>query len=88
MPTQLYAGNLADFDTEASMARAIEDALNQLIGPLPSGPPAVVNDRRTLFIAISRGVINHLKSKEAALKLDFHVGSVHVVTNPNIDVRT
>jgi hypothetical protein len=88
MPTQLYAGSLADFDTEASMARAIEDSLTQLIGPLPSGPDVAVNDRRTLFIAIARGVIDHLKSKEAALRLDFHVGSDHVVTNPNIDVRT
>jgi hypothetical protein len=88
MPTQLYAGTLADFDTEASMARAIEDALTQLIGPLPSGPAAMVNDRRALFIAISRGVINHLKGKEAALRLDFHVGAVHIVTNPSIDVRT
>jgi hypothetical protein len=88
MPTQLYAGNLADFDTEASMARAIEDALTQLIGPLPSAPDAVVNDRRTLFIAIARGVINHLKSREAALGLDFYVGSHHVVTHPTIDVRT
>jgi hypothetical protein len=85
MPTQLYAGTLTDFND--SMAQAIEAALTQLLGPLPSAPPQLVDDRRKLFIAISRGVIDHLKSKQAALKIDFHVGPVHVVTNPDIDVR-
>jgi hypothetical protein len=88
MPTQLYAGSLGNFTTEASMARAIEDALAQLIGPLPAEPTALVNDRRLLFIAIARGVINHLKSREAAFRLEFDVGPVHVSANPNIDVRT
>jgi len=85
MPTELYAGTLADFDD--SMAKAIEDALVQLLGPLPSAPEKLVQDRRALFIAISRGVIDHLKSKEAAFKIDFHVGPKHVVTNPNIVVK-
>ena len=37
MPTELYAGKLgtlADFDD--SMAKEIEDALTNLIGPLPA----------------------------------------------------
>jgi len=85
MPTQLYAGSLNDFND--SMAQAIENALVQLIGPLPSQPPKLVEDRRALFIAISRGVISHLKSKEAALRIEFDVGFIHVSTNPDIDVR-
>jgi hypothetical protein len=85
MPTQLYAGTLTDFND--SMAQAIENALTQLLGPLPAAPPQLVDDRRALFIAISRGVINHLKSKEAALKIDFNIGFFHVSTSPDIDVR-
>ncbi len=86
MPTQLYAGRLAQFDVEDSMARSIENALVQLLGPLPSAPPELVNDRRVLFIAIARGVINHLESREAALRIEFDVGFTHVSTHPNIDV--
>ena len=86
MATQLYAGTLADFND--SMAQAIEDALNALTGPLPTAPQQVVDDRRKLFIAISQGVINHLASKQAALQIHFHVGPVHVTTNPAIQVRT
>jgi hypothetical protein len=90
MPTQLYAGNLEHFETEDSMARAIEEALADLLGPLPSAPEKLVHDRRALFIAISRGVINHLASKQAALKIDFDVGltPVHVTTNPVFQLRT
>jgi hypothetical protein len=86
MPAQLYAGTLTDFND--SMAQAIENALVQLLGPLPSAPQKLVDDRRALFIAISRGVINHLKSKQTALRIDLDVGLVHVTTNPVIQVRT
>ena len=68
MATELYAGTLADFN--GSMAQAIENALIDLLGPLPSAPQNLVDDRRALFIAISRGVINHLKANEAAFKID------------------
>jgi len=83
---ELYAGALAKFDD--SMAKEIEDALTKLIGPLPSAPQKLVEDRRALFIAIANGVINHLKNKQAALEIEFDVGSVHVTTNPDIKVRT
>jgi hypothetical protein len=86
MPTELYAGTLADFND--SMAKEIEDALADLIGPLPSAPEKLVNDRRALFIAIANGVINHLRNKQAALEIEFDVGTVHVTTNPDIKVRT
>ncbi|MBZ5684099.1 MAG: hypothetical protein LAP86_03620 [Acidobacteriia bacterium] len=86
MPTELYAGTLADFND--SMAQAIEDALTALMGPLPSVPPKVVHDRRALFIAIANGVIKHLAEKQAALKIDFDVGLDHITTNPVIQVRS
>ena len=86
MANELYAGTLADFND--SMAKEIEDALADLMGPLPSAPEKLVNDRRALFIAIANGVINHLKNKQAALEIEFDVGTVHVTTNPDIKVRT
>ncbi len=86
MPTQLYAGTLADFDD--SMAKAIEDALVQLLGPLPSAPETLVHDRRRLFIAIARGVIDHLASKQAALTITCDVNGTVTTTNPVIQVRT
>ncbi len=87
MPTQLYAGTLEEFDD--SMAKAIEDALAapDLLGPLPMAPEQLVRDRRALLIAISRGVINHLATKQAALTIDFDVGPVHVTTNPVVQVK-
>jgi len=86
MPTELYAGTLADFND--SMAKEIEEALAELMGPLPSAPEKLVNDRRALFIATATGVINHLKNNQAALEIQFDVGTIHVTTNPDIKVRT
>lgn len=86
MEIELYAGTLEHFDD--SMAKEIEDALVKLIGPLPSAPDKLVNDRRALLIAIANGVINHLKNKQAALEIGFDVGTVHVTTHPDIKVRT
>ena len=86
MPTELYAGTQADFND--SMAMEIEDALAKLIGPLPSAPQNLVEDRRALFIAIANGVINHLEKKQAALKITIHIGGVTVTTHPDIKVRT
>jgi hypothetical protein len=91
MATELYAGSLADFDSpdpeNDSMAREIEKALVDLLGPLPSAPQKLVDDRRALFIAISRGVINHLAAKQAAMQIDFNVGLVHVTTHPVVHKR-
>ena len=85
MPTELYAGTQLDFND--SMAKEIEDALDQLIGPLPSAPEKLVEDRRALFIAIANGVINHLKNKQAALEITIDTGIGVVTTNPDIKVR-
>ena len=79
---RVYAGTLADFDD--SLAEEIEIAMAALSGPLPSAPPKLVEDRRKLFIAIARGVINHLKKHQAAVEITLD-GVNHVTT---IRVRT
>jgi len=70
---QLYGGKInTDTDShlfEDSMAEEIEKAYNAVLAengkaPLPS---ADANDRRMLFVAISRGVINHLQKKQKAI---------------------
>jgi hypothetical protein len=82
---ELYAGSLTDFND--SMAQAIENALTALVGPLPSSPQKLVDDRRALFIAISEGVINHLAAKNEALKIEFDVGLDHYTVFPEVQVR-
>ena len=74
---RVFAGRLDDFDD--SMAEEIEIALNALSGPLPSAPDKLVVDRRKLFIAISRGVINHLSKHQAAVEVTLEAG-VHKTT--------
>ena len=93
MATELYAGTLSDFDSidgegDFSMAKEIERSLVTLIGPLPSAPAQTVRDRRVLFIAIANGVINHLKSKQAAVEVSFDIGSGLVIANTDIKVNT
>lgn len=72
MANELNAGSLLNFDAidvegDFSMAKEIEIALAALMGPLPSAPEKLVNDRRVLFVAIATGVINHLKNKQVAV---------------------
>ena len=66
------------------MAKAIEDALAGLMGPLPAAPPAkLVTDRRALFIAIAEGVISHLKQQGGGVRrspCDIGLINVHVHT--------
>lgn len=88
MPAELYAGQLATFDLESSMARSIEQAMATLMGPLPTAPQELVNDRRRLLLAIARGVIEHLKQQEDAFRIEFDVGVHHVETTPTIEVRS
>lgn len=73
MADQLYGGTLFDFDVTDNMARAIEDAYRQMrlsagiTEPLPSGSNAA--DMRLLFLAIARGVIQHLAAHPEALQV-------------------
>ncbi len=83
-PPGLFAGAISNFEVDDSMAKEIEDALAALLGPLPTAPPKMVADRRKLFIAISRGVIRHLKNHESDFVITDPVPSSH--TNP-LDIR-
>jgi hypothetical protein len=54
------------------MTAAIEYQLNQLLAtPLPTDDTPEARDRRRLFAAIARGVIEHLKENPDALKVVF-----------------
>lgn len=89
---KLYGGTLNDFDVADNMAKEIENAFafirSQLppIGggitqPLPSGVNA--QDMRLLFIAIARGVINHLQNNPGAFAVQVHHGNFISTGNVN-----
>ena len=88
--SQSYGGSLDDFDLEDSMAKAIEEELNDLriaegLGALPAGD---ARDRRIFFLAIARGVIKHLKEKEDAFHVTVAVNGVHAHNaTTTIDVK-
>ena len=70
MGSFLRAGALGDNWTDpatVSMAKDIEDALEGLIGPLPSDDDPV--PRRKLALAIATGVINHLRNNADAFAI-------------------
>lgn len=64
---KLFGGEINEFAD--SMAEEIEKAYNAVLleNGKPPLPTADAADRRMLFIAISRGVINHLKKKQKAI---------------------
>jgi hypothetical protein len=62
---ELKAGHVDDFSN--SMAQAIETAMQQELMAVSgqSLPAAGQDDRRLLFVAIARGVLEYLKAHEA-----------------------
>jgi hypothetical protein len=71
MGTTLKLGGLDPDDFADSMAEAMEEALNQLLSDegkptVPTDDTEETRDRRILFVAIARGVINHLVDNEDA----------------------
>jgi hypothetical protein len=77
---QLYGGTLADFDVTDNMAKEIENAFAAMrvsagiTQPLPSGANA--KDMRIMFLAIARGVIQHLQNNPAAFAVEVHGDSL------------
>jgi hypothetical protein len=74
MGTTLKRGGVLPTEFAGSMAEAMEVALNQLLSA--TGKPTVptddsdeVRDRRILFVAIARGVIDHLVDNEDAFTI-------------------
>ena len=77
MGTTLKRGGLDPDDFANSMAEAMEVALNQLL--FDEGKPTVptddteeVRDRRIMFVAIARGIIDHLVANEDAFTIRRH----------------
>jgi hypothetical protein len=74
MATTLKRGGLNPLDFAGSMADAMEVALNQLLADegkptVPTDDSEEVRDRRILFVAIARGVIDHLVDNEDAFTI-------------------
>lgn len=83
---ELYGGSIDDFGD--SMAEEIELALNEVrveedMDELPLGD----RDRRILFIAIARGVINHLQKKNEAFEIQYQDDGTTRTTYPTIEVK-
>jgi hypothetical protein len=68
---ELIGGGTAFPENENSMAAAIERHLNELLGPnaLPTEDTPEARDRRRMFAAVARGVIDHLAANPEALKV-------------------
>jgi hypothetical protein len=64
---QLYGGSLGDM--AGSLAREIEEALRDVRLEAGLEPPPQDEDARMLFIAIGRGVVEHLKANESAFAI-------------------
>jgi hypothetical protein len=68
MATKLTGGGNVFATGENSMAAAIERQLNKLlVEPLPTVDSPEARDRRRMFAAIARGVIEHLAANPDAL---------------------
>jgi hypothetical protein len=72
---KLIGGGVVFASGENSMAAAIERQLNRLLvdaglDQLPGDDTAEARDRRRMFAAIARGVIEHLAANPGALKIE------------------
>jgi hypothetical protein len=75
MANQLTGGGTVFGSGENSMAAAIERQLNRLLSDasldqLPFADTAEARDRRRMFAAIARGVIEHLAANPDALRIE------------------
>jgi hypothetical protein len=81
MADKLTGGDTVFTAGENSMGAAIERQLNNLlVEPLPTDDSPEAQDRRRMFAAIARGVIEHLAANPDALKVEItsaHGGHVN-----------
>jgi hypothetical protein len=77
----------------ASMAEAIEDALNTLLvgegrdSLLTNDNSAETRDRRLLFCAIAQGVVNYLHDNDDAFRVNLVFDGTGHVTSASIEIR-
>jgi hypothetical protein len=78
MGSQLYGGTLGDFDSSDNMAKEIENAFAAMRAAagiteaLPTGINA--QDMRIMFLAIARGVIQHMANNPNAFQVQVSDG--------------
>ncbi|MCC7174002.1 MAG: hypothetical protein IT159_02305 [Bryobacterales bacterium] len=84
---KLYAGNFSDFAD--SMAGEMEKAFGELLAEKGKAPldSRGEDDRRMLFIAIARGVIRHLQSKQTSFVIRVPGGGQAATVTPVIGTR-
>jgi len=86
----LNPGGFGALEFSASMAEAMENALNDLL--FQEGKPQVstidspeTRDRRIMFLAIARGVVEHLTANPDAFVVrnpDNTTSAFHIAINP------
>ena len=81
------SSNTSPFDS--SLAAEIEKQLNQLLSAdgikeLPTDDSPETRDRRRMFVAIARGVIQHLYDNRTSIKI--HLGG-GITRSPTLDVE-
>lgn len=80
MGSQLYGGTLGDFDSSNNMAKEIENAFVAMRAAagiteaLPTGINA--QDMRIMFLAIARGVIQHMANNPSSFQVQVSDGAV------------
>ena len=84
---ELWGGTIGEFAD--SMANEIEQAYQAVLAeeekdPLPSQNK---EDRRMLFIAIARGVINHLAKKQKAFQIQLPANPDNALVTPALKVK-
>lgn len=72
---------LDDAALEESMAKAIEDAMDQVSGQVKGKhlPAVGQEDRRLMFVAISRGILSYLRDHQEAIATAPANGQTHAV---------
>ena len=100
MGNQLKAGGLGDSIPDGgvegipaafagSMAKAMEDALNELLNAegkptVPTENTTETRDRRIMFVAIARGIVNHLTAHQTAFTIHRDDGTL--LANHNVHI--
>jgi hypothetical protein len=76
-----FAGSMA-----AAMEAALDDLLDDEGRPhVSTDDTAETRDRRILFLAIARGIVDHLVANEAAFEIENDVGNL--LANHNVRIR-
>jgi len=85
MADELFGGSTFDF--AGSLAEEIEDAFREVRLENGLDPPPTDDDARMLFIAIGRGVVEHLRKNEGAFAIRVE-GPLPDDVHPTIATRT